>query len=390
MKKKMSVINLVSKTTFFITTLFMPTLWAESIDWQQVEKKARGQHVYFHAWGGSPEVNRYLSWTSKELKDKYGISLHHVKVANTAEVTSRLLAEKIAGKTKHGSVDLIWVNGENFRALKQNHMLFGPFLDSLPNWQYVDKSLPVTVDFSEDTAGLEAPWGLGQLVFIHDKQSLANPPQSFADMLRYAKAHPARLTYPKPPEFHGVSFLKSLLIELSNNDTRLQQPETEQSYTELTAPLWQYLDEFHQYAWRKGKQFPAGNAETMQLLDDKQIDLAISFNPNAVHAAKASGVLADSTEAYALKQGALSNIHFLAIPWNANAKEAALITINFLLSSEAQSRKGDRQIWGDPAILQPQYLTGNAKEYTPFRPIAEPHPSWQTRIEKDWLQRYGS
>jgi putative thiamine transport system substrate-binding protein len=35
--------------------------------------------------------------------------------------------------------------------MKENALLFGPFTQTLPNWQYVDKSLPIDVDFSEPT-----------------------------------------------------------------------------------------------------------------------------------------------------------------------------------------------------------------------------------------------
>lgn len=100
--------------------------------------------------------------------------------------------------------------------------------------------------------------------------------------------------------------------------------------------------------------------------------------------------MADTTTAYALSSGALSNIHFLAIPWNATATDGAKVAINFLLSPEAQSRKGDITIWGDPSVLNSQYLKGTAKNTQQFKSVAEPHPSWQTALEKEWLKRYGS
>lgn len=381
MKKLLSTIGILA------ATISAPT-FAEN--WQDVEQQANGQTVYFHAWGGSQEINRYIQWAGKELKDRYNVTLNHVKVTDIAETTTRLLAEKAAGKNTGGSVDMVWINGENFKSMKDNQLLFGPFVEQLPSWQYVDKTLPVDVDFSEPTNGLEAPWGVGQLVFIHDKMTLNNPPESFPEMLSYAKAFPNRLTYPRPPEFHGTSFLKALLIELTGNDQALQQPVSEDNFELVTKPLWRYLDEFHTVAWRGGKQFPAGTAETIQLLDDGQIDLAITFNPNAVYSAQANGNLAKSTTAYAMNQGALSNIHFLAIPWNANAKAGAQVAINFLLSPEAQSRKGDLNVWGDPSVLSGEYLTGSAKNTQQFKSIAEPHPSWQSALEKEWLKRYGN
>lgn len=376
---------------FTLLSTLLVTFAAVAADgWQTVVDQSKGQTVYFHAWGGSQEINNYLRWVSNEVKQKYDITLKHVKVTDIAETTSRLIAEKAAGKNSAGSVDMVWINGENFKSMKNNALLYGPFVEKLPSWQFVNKSLPVDSDFSEPTLGLEAPWGVGQLVFIHDSANLNNPPQSFAELLSYANAFPNRISYPRPPEFHGTSFLKALLIELTNNSPSLSNSVNDADFSLVTAPLWQYLDSFHQVAWRQGKQFPASSSEMTQLLDDGQLDLAITFNPNAVFSAQASGKLAPSTAAYAMEAGALSNIHFLAIPWNANATQGAQVVINFLLSPDAQSRKGDLDIWGDPSVLDNQHLQGSAKKTTLFKSIAEPHPSWQVALEKEWLQRYGN
>ena len=366
------------------------SLSASAQSWQDISDKARGQTVYFHAWGGSQEINQYIRWAGEQLKTQYGVELKQVKITDTAETVTRLIAEKAAGKESGGSVDLMWINGENFKSMKNNDLLYGSFVETLPNWQYINASLPIDSDFSEPTDGLEAPWGVGQLVFIYDHQKLNNPPQSFAELLSYAKAFPNRITYPRPPEFHGTSFLKALLIELTNNDAALSKPVDAQSFALITAPLWHYLDELHAVAWRAGKQFPSGSSEMIQLLDDDQIDLALTFNPNAVYSAQASGKLAKTTRSHAMQAGALSNIHFLAIPWNATAKEGALVAINFLMSPEAQSRKGDMNVWGDPSVLRNDVLTGSAANTKLFKSIAEPHPSWQTALEAAWQTRYGA
>ena len=357
-------------------------------NWDAVIEQSQDQTVYFHAWGGSQEINNYLKWADQQLQSQYNVTLKHVKVADIAETGAKLLAEKAANNHTGGSVDMVWINGENFKSMKNNQLLFGPFASSLPNWQHVNFDLPVDSDFSEPTLGLEAPWGVGQLVFIHDQQTLNNPPQTYAELLSYAKAFPGKISYPKPPEFHGSSFLKAVLIELTNNDPQLQQPVDEQTFDAFTAPLWNYLDELHPNSWRAGKQFPSGTAQTLQLLDDGELDLAISFNPNAVFSAQENGTLAESTASYAMQSGALSNIHFMAIPWNAQSKAGALVAINFLLSPEAQSRKGDLSIWGDPSVLKQSVLTGSAAKTKLHKSVPEPHPSWQTALEQAWLKRY--
>lgn len=352
-------------------------------NWEQIEENAQGQTVYFNAWGGSQEINAYLRWAGGEIQGRYGVTLQHVKVSDIAETVNRLVAEKAAGKNEGGSVDMVWINGENFKSMKSNNLLFGPFVESLPNWSIVDKSLPVSEDFTEPTDGLEAPWGVGQLVFIHDEKSLANPPASFTEMLSLAKAYPGSISYPKPPDFHGSSFLKAALLELAMDTAPLYKPVDDADFNAVSSPLWKYLDELHAVAWRNGNQFPATSAETFQLLDDGELLLAITFNPNAAETAVKNGTLAPSAKAFAFDKGALSNIHFMGIPWNANAKEGALVAINFLMSEEAQARKANSDIWGDPAVVTLQ----NNKPL--FKSMSEPHPSWQVALEQAWLKRYG-
>ncbi|WP_284205507.1 ABC transporter substrate-binding protein [Psychromonas marina] len=373
-----SLLLLISSFTF-----------ANQSDWQTVTDKARGQTVYFFAWAGSNEINNYLRWANKSLQAQYGVTLKHVKVSDVSESISQLVTEKIANKNTDGRVDMLWVNGENFKSMKQHQLLGAAFVEQLPNWEFVDKTLPIDNDFAEPTLGLEAPWGVGQLVFIYDKQTIKQPPTSFVDLLAYAQQHPGKISYPKPPAFHGTSFLKAALLELSNNDPLLYQAVDSKNFEAISAPLWEYLDKLHPLAWQKGDQFPANGGATLQMLDDKQLDIAISFNPNEVISAQVNGTLATTTAAYAMQAGALSNIHFLAIPWNASAREGALVAINFLLSPEAQSRKGDLAIWGDPTVLEKQHITGSAKETTLFKSIPEPHPSWQAALEQEWQKRYG-
>ena len=44
-----------------------------------------------------------------------------------------VIAEKAAGQNSGGTVDLIWINGPNFLAMKEQGLLHGPFVAGLPN-----------------------------------------------------------------------------------------------------------------------------------------------------------------------------------------------------------------------------------------------------------------
>ena len=117
--------------------------------WEKVLTMAHGQTVNMYMWGGSDTTNHYIDdWVAPRLKKEAGITLHRVPVNDTKDIINQLLSDKQAGK-KNGSVDIMWINGENFLASKQNHLLFGPFVDKLPNYNhYVDtKSENITFDW---------------------------------------------------------------------------------------------------------------------------------------------------------------------------------------------------------------------------------------------------
>lgn len=383
-------------------TLCAPVLAQTAPDWSATVQKARGQTIYFNAWAGSQNINAYLQWVAAEVKQRYGVQLEHVKISDTAEVVKRVRHEKAAGKLTGGSVDLVWINGENFLAMKREKLLFGPFAETLPSFAYVDVlGKPTTrLDFSEPVEGLEAPWGMAQLTFFTDTSKVPNPPRSMAELLAFAQAQPGRLSYPRPPDFHGLTFLKQALLEVNPERRALYQAVTPEAFTQLTAPLWTYLEALHPHLWRAGKQFPQNAAAVRQMMADGELLLAFTFNPNEAANEIAAKRLSTRVVSYQFTSGTIGNTHFVAIPFNTRAKEGAQVVANFLLSPEAQARKADIAQWGDPTVLAldklppterarfaAKALPGQVDKVMPTLP--EPHGSWVQPLEREWLKRYG-
>jgi putative thiamine transport system substrate-binding protein len=301
-----------------------------------------------------------------------------------------------------GSADLIWINGENFRVMKSEGLLFGPFAEQLPNFMLVDvEGKPTTrMDFAEPTDGFESPWGMAQLTFFGDGKAIGEPPLSMMELLERAKRDPGRITYPAPPDFHGTTFIKQALAETIADLSILAKPVDKAGFTSASKPLFEFLDAFHTHLWRDGKQFPAAQAQVTQMLGDNELLLSLTFNPNEPANLVATGRLPASTIAWQHRNGTIGNTHFLAIPINARARAAAQVTANFMLSPEAQARKADLKVWGDPTVLDltrlkldqramftDQTMPG-AVTY-PASTIPEPHGSWVPLIEAAWLERYG-
>jgi putative thiamine transport system substrate-binding protein len=379
---------------------------AAADEWDLTLAAARGQTVYWNAWGGDEQINDYIAWVGAEVQTRHDIELVHVKLTDTAEAVARVLAEKAAGRSAGGSVDLIWINGENFAAMKAEELLYGPFVERLPNFQYVDtKGKPTTlVDFTVPTDGLEAPWGMAQFVFVYDSATLASPPRSIPALLDWAKAHPGRFAYPAPPDFVGSTFLKHVLAELTTDPAALQRPAAEADFAAVTAPLWQWLEEIRPYLWRQGATFPVSAPALHQLLDDRAVDFSMAFNPGEASAAIAAGRLPESVRTFILEAGTIGNTHFVAIPFNAAHQAGAMVVADFLMSPEAQAHKQDPRVWGDGTVLAVDQLPAADRErfaalprgiatlppeaLVPVRP--EPHPSWMVEIEAEWLRRFSS
>lgn len=374
-------------------------------DWDAVLAEAQGQTVYWSAWGGSTTTNDFIAWVGERVAEEYGVTLEHVKLTDTADAVTRVLSEKQAGENEDGAIDMIWINGANFAAMKDADLLFGPFAEALPNWAFVDtEGKTVQTDFTVPVEGYESPWAMAQVVFMYDTADIDAPLPTMEAILEWSNANPGRFTYPQPPDFLGTTFLKQALVDLIDDPSVLAQPATDETYDTVTAPLWAFLEELTPTLWRQGRAYPQTGPAQLQLIADGEVDMAISFSPGEATAAIANNQLPNTVRTFVLEDGTIGNASFVAIPYNSGSAAGAMVVANFLLSPEAQLRAQDPNVLGYGTVLAMSRL--NEADRAAFdaldlgiatlSPAAlgtvqdEPHPSWMTRIAEDWARRYGS
>lgn len=380
-----------------VVTLNAPAM----ADWDQTLADARGQTVYWNAWGGDQRTNDFIAWVSEQTQKQFGVRVEQVKLSDTSEAVTRVLSEKAAGRDQDGSVDLIWVNGPNFLAMKEQGLLHAPFLSDLPNARYLDLSenSPAMVDFTVPTEGRESPWRLARFVFIHDSDRVSNPPADMAGFVDWAQANPGRMTHPDPANFMGATFLKQALVELAPNPDVLQQPATDQTFAEQTAPFWDWYDALRPNLWRSGEAFPENESIQQQLLNDSEIDIAMSFDPASAAAAIEQGLLPDTARVFVPENGSIGNISFVAIPFNAAHAAGAQVVANFLLDPETQAHMQDITVLGSFSVLDPAKVDPAVFADLPTAPalpelqdlgptLPEPHASWMSRLTSEWAKRY--
>lgn len=396
----------------FLILLFLTYsfLWADghgSLNWEKIENNAKNKTVYFYAWGGLETINNYIMWVGEQVKKKYNIELKHIKTTDTALTVKQILAEDKSGAST-SSVDLVWINGENFKTLKDAGLLLKD-LNSIPNVRHIDfeGNPTASIDFSEPVNGQGVPWGTARLTFFYHSNLVKRPPRDHRDLLTVLKQYPGRFTYPAPPEFHGSTFLKQLLVETIGkkhlNLLSKPVPKSKSQFNTITAPLWEYLSELHPLLWRKGRNFPTSLGNLNQLFSDREVFLSLTFNPNFVANQVHIGEFPATTKNYSHKKGGIGNTHFLAVPKKTGVSAAAQVVINYFISAKAQSRKADIKYWGDPTVLALNKLSVTERNYFTKIPggikaiqelqsaptILEPHSSWTGALEAEWLKRYG-
>jgi putative spermidine/putrescine transport system substrate-binding protein len=341
-----------------LMSLFMVMPAAAAGNWAQIVQKARGQTVDWFMYGGFPAANSYVNgYVIPEVKKRFDITLRQVPVQDIAEIVSRLLVEKQAGKTTGGEADLLWINGENFRTAKARHLLFGPFADLLPNAAWVDTSHDsVKNDFGEPVDGFESPWGSAQVVMIYDSKKISSPPHSMAALIDWIRAHPGRFTYPAPPDFTGSVFIRHVFYYTSGGAAKWQGPFDRARFEPAAKGCYDLLQDIAPYLWQKGKTYPESPMRLAQLFADGEIDFAMSYHPAEASKMIHDGLYPDTVRTFVFDEGTIANTHFVAIPFNSADKEGAMVVANFLLSPEAQLKKADPAIWGDLPAISPARL----------------------------------
>lgn len=310
-------------------------------DWQAVLDAARGQTVHWYLWGGSDSINHFVDHTyGPPLRDRYGITLQRVPVADTVDAVNQVLAEAKAG-TKRGAVDLIWINGENFSTLKTAGLLFDGWSRAVPNAKLVNWTNPaVARDFGIDVGGLESPWSSAQFQFIYDSARMPESalPRSYAALKDWACAHKGRFTYiaPGPGAFQGTRFVKGALYELSGGPGPWQTFD-QATWDRWSPQLWSFLKDLRGCLWRSGETYPKDENELHKLFANNEIDFSITQAAVGAGALIADHLVPSTAKAFVFDKNSIGDFNYVAIPSNAGSQAAALVVANLILEPDMQA-----------------------------------------------------
>ncbi len=320
-----------------------------SLDFPGIVEHARGTEVRFAMWGGDARINRWVDgYVARELRERYEIRLTRVP-ADAAQVVNRLQSERQAGRDT-GGIDLIWINGENFKRARTQDLLFGPYTHLIPNIALTDPD-EVAYDWGFPVDGYELPWGRGQFVFEYDSAVIDRPPDSIDELDRFIRDNPGRFTYPQLPDFTGAAFVRQLFYHFSGGHEQFLGGFDRELYERNSAALWEYLREIEPFLWREGRTYPADKAQLDVLFETGEVDLNFTYTQSGAQGLIDAGRYPPTVRTFVLQEGTLTGIHFTAIPFNAPNKAGAMVVSNFLLSPDAQYSKFIPENWGDFTVL---------------------------------------
>lgn len=369
--------------------------------YEAILAEAKGQTVDWYMFGGDDELNGYVNGYVKTELDKLGITLNQVKINDTAEAVNKVLGEKAAGKTEGGSVDLIWINGENFATLKQADAVECGYLEDLPSTENVDLTVPgIATDFGLETEGCEVPWQQATSSLVYDSSAMTpEDVKSVETLFAWSKANPGKLTYSAPPDFTGSMAVRTFFFDTAGGADQFLGEFDQATYDAAAPKLWDRLNEVEPTLWREGKTYPATQAEVEKLFAAGEIDAYLTYGSSGTGALVEKGTLPKTTRSAVFEDGNIGNYSFTAIPSNAGDKAAAKVLANLLLSPEAALENAGPNGAGFtsaidltrlPAAQRTQFEQFAASPYqVPAAELAakklpEVVSEYVTALEKDW------
>lgn len=369
--------------------------------WADIAAEANGQTVNFYMWGGSDLINTWVTDdVATAVAARYGVTLNMVPVADAAEFVNKVLGEKEAGKERGGSVDLVWINGENFRTMRQADLLYGSWSRFLPSSAFVNWDDPsVANDFGFPVDGYEAPYGKAQFVMIYDSARVPEPPATVTDLLQWARDNPGKFTYPAPPDFTGSAFVRHVCYAAAGGYESMLGDFDTAVFEANAARCWELLNEVEPFLWREGRTYPESRTRQLDLFANGEVYFDMAYNPAEASSLVESGRYPESTRTFVFEEGTIANTHYVAIPFNSDSKAGAMAVANFLLSPEAQLSKAQPDNWGDLPVLDPALLPDDLRaafdaiprgaatlsgEELAARRLPELQAGWLTAFEQGW------
>lgn len=401
----------------------------EGYSWEDVLGAASGGTVNWYTYSDNNGTslgpyNKWIdTWLIPNLAENFAINLVRHPISNTGDAVDKIINEINAGYgMNNGTVDLIWINGENFYKLKSGGYAYGPWATKVPNAVNYDfQSDAIKYDFGATTNGYEMPYNGAQVVFIYDSAKVnASDISDMDSLLAWVKANPNQFTYATPRfmddtgsdfdnDYTGSVFIRHVFYNTVPDYTKFMGTSVNEALYDQYAPtFYKTLRDLQPYLYNASslsaerKGYPTSQGEVDDLFSTGKITVTLSYDIGHAAYMIEAGEWPSTTRSIVLTSGTIANTNFVLIPANAKNKLPAVVAGNYIASAQAMFSRAQPEVigalqvydptctnfvsggWNDAfAYIDQPAATPSTSELSKYR-MSELSSAYINRIQNDW------
>ena len=333
---------------------------------------------------------------------------NHVKLKDTAEAVTRVVAEKAAGRDTRRQRRPDLDQRAQFPRAEGAGLLYGPFAQALPNYRYVDtvNVRSNVVDFTIPVDGLRvAVAARADRVRLRRQARQRCAALGAASCSRGRSGIPGRTTHPTVRNFLGSTFLKQALYELAPDPVGAAAAGDRRQLRDRDRAAVGVVRRAAAVAVAQGRAVSRerpGAAPADERRRDRHDDLVQSRRSRGV--AQSAGQLPDIGAHGRVRQGH-DRQHELrrdSVQRGEQGRRDGRRRTSCSSRRRRRTRRTIRQMGNFTVLdLAQARRRPSASASTIFRvsrrcrrnaelgtTLLEPHPSWMTRIAAEWERRY--
>lgn len=323
-----------------------------SREWNLILESANGTTVTLYYTKADERLERWLTRTvAPGVLSENGIKLELVRKPMT-EIMEKLSDQKKM-EIDTGAIDLLYFDDTSFKKLMSNELLYGPFLEKLPNYHANVNKEDFEFIYEEGmpTQGYYMPVGREQLVFIYDEDMILDPPASMEIFVETLRTAPGQFSFPLPPEKSGELFMETFIAAYVNHEKLYLAEPDRQVIEPMIEPAMEALKKLKPKLWKEGAIFPEDEEHLDQLFYDGKVSFALSTDTNKASKYAKAEVYPYAARAFVMDEGTAGTNSGVVIAHNAPNKSGAMIVANYMLSAYAQTEKYEPSNWGNIPVI---------------------------------------
>lgn len=298
-----------------------------AMTWDQIIEIAKAEkELVFYGWWGE----QYWKDAAQKFEEKYGIKVNVVIADNKVD---KILAEK---DNEVGTVDVQMFGGPNVRTVIDAGLLYGPIQPIIPDTDKLDPTLS-KVQEGVQTNGYLVPIYRNQVGLLYNPEKVSNPPQTWEELQAFINENPKQFAFCDPNKGGtGEAMVQTVVANLTGGlDQYLTETELDPAKTAKYAAVWEWFN-----ANMDKMTLTASNNESADTLNQGATSMVLAWDDDT-QISFSKGTLFKEAKMYIPDFGLPGGGDTAGVIKNAPHKAAALLFINFLISSDMQKQMNE-------------------------------------------------